>query len=64
MLITGTWGMWRRRDNRSGNYWIGSFGWGGRRLFVLPDFELVMGMNSGNYGKSPQELYRVTVQYS
>jgi CubicO group peptidase (beta-lactamase class C family) len=39
--------------------WIGGFGWGGQRLFLLPDLELVIAINCGNYGKSPEEQNRI-----
>ncbi|WP_163117302.1 serine hydrolase, partial [Acinetobacter baumannii] len=40
-------------------HWIGGIGWGGQRLFVVPELELVVAINCGNYGKSPQEQGRV-----
>ena len=40
-------------------HWIGGFGWGGQRLFVLPDLDLAIAINCGNYGKSPEEQNRV-----
>jgi CubicO group peptidase (beta-lactamase class C family) len=43
------------------HHWIGGIGWGGQRLLVLPDLELVVAINCGNYGKSPEEQNRVTV---
>jgi len=42
------------------HHWIGGIGWGGQRLFVLPDLSLVVAMNCGNYAKSGQEQNRVT----
>src|SRR5262249_22752863 len=42
------------------HHWIGGFGWGGQRLFVLPDLDLVIAINCGNYSKSPEEQNRVT----
>lgn len=42
------------------HHWIGGFGWGGQRLFVVPDLDLVVGMNCGNYRESPEEQNRVT----
>jgi CubicO group peptidase (beta-lactamase class C family) len=32
--------------------WIGGIGWGGQRLFALPDLDLVVAITCGNYGKS------------
>jgi CubicO group peptidase (beta-lactamase class C family) len=43
------------------HHWIGGIGWGGQRLLVLPDLELVVAINCGNYRKSPEEQNRVTV---
>jgi CubicO group peptidase (beta-lactamase class C family) len=42
------------------HHWIGGFGWGGQRLFILPDLDLVIAINCGNYRKSPEEQNRVT----
>jgi len=41
-------------------HWIGGFGWGGQRLFVLPDLDLVIAINCGNSRKSLEEQNRVT----
>lgn len=41
--------------------WIGGIGWGGQRLFVLPDLDLVVAMNCGNYGESGREQGRVNL---
>jgi CubicO group peptidase (beta-lactamase class C family) len=40
--------------------WVGGFGWGGQRLFVLPGLDLVVAINCGNYGKSIREQNDVT----
>ena len=42
------------------HHWIGGIGWGGQRLFVVPDLDLVIAINCGNYDRSPQEQNRVT----
>ena len=42
------------------HHWIGGIGWGGQRLFVLPDLALVGAMNCGNYAKSGEEQSRIT----
>jgi CubicO group peptidase (beta-lactamase class C family) len=42
------------------HHWVGGFGWGGQRLLVLPDLDLVIAMNCGNCRKSPEEQNRVT----
>lgn len=40
--------------------WVGGFGWGGQRLFVLPELDLVVAINCGNYGRSLREQNNVT----
>jgi CubicO group peptidase (beta-lactamase class C family) len=42
------------------HHWIGGIGWGGQRLFVFPDLDLVIALNCGNYRKSPTEQNRVS----
>ncbi|SKA02996.1 CubicO group peptidase, beta-lactamase class C family [Enhydrobacter aerosaccus] len=39
--------------------WVGGIGWGGQFLFVLPDLDLVVAMNCGNYGMTGREQGRV-----
>jgi len=41
------------------HHWIGGIGWGGQWLMVLPDLDVVVGINCGNYGKSGGEQSRV-----
>lgn len=41
-------------------HWVGGIGWGGQRLYALPDLELVIAITCGNYGKSGREQSRVT----
>jgi CubicO group peptidase (beta-lactamase class C family) len=42
-------------------YWFGGIGWGGQRLYVFPLLDLVIAMNSGNYGKTLMEQNRVNL---
>jgi len=42
------------------HHWVGGIGWGGQRLFVLPDLGAVIAINCGNYDKSLEEQNRVT----
>lgn len=35
--------------------WIGGIGWGGQRLYVVPKFDLVVGINCGNYRRPGAE---------
>jgi CubicO group peptidase (beta-lactamase class C family) len=39
--------------------WAGGIGWGGQRLYVFPELELVVAQNCGNYGKPGREQQRV-----
>jgi CubicO group peptidase (beta-lactamase class C family) len=39
--------------------WVGGIGWGGQRLYVFPDLDLVVAQNCGNYGKSAMEQRRI-----
>jgi CubicO group peptidase (beta-lactamase class C family) len=34
--------------------WVSAMGWGGQRIFVVPEFDLVVMVTSGLYGK-PRE---------
>ncbi|MGO4714862.1 serine hydrolase domain-containing protein [Bradyrhizobium sp. 2TAF24] len=43
------------------HHWIGGIGWGGQRLFVMPDLDLVVGINCGNYDKPGSEQSRVAL---
>lgn len=42
-------------------HWFGGIGWGGQRLFVFPEADLVVAMNCGNYRKSGMEQSRINV---
>lgn len=42
-------------------YWFGGIGWGGQKLYVFPDLDLVVAMNCGNYRKPGIEQNRVNV---
>ena len=39
--------------------WVAGIGWGGQRLFVLPDLDLVVAINCGNYNKPIMEQSRL-----
>jgi CubicO group peptidase (beta-lactamase class C family) len=42
-------------------HWFGGIGWGGQKLYVFPDLELVVAMNCGNYPKPGAEQNRVNL---
>jgi CubicO group peptidase (beta-lactamase class C family) len=41
--------------------WVGCFGQGGQRLFVMPDLALVVAVNAGNYGTPDQWIPPIRV---
>jgi CubicO group peptidase (beta-lactamase class C family) len=41
--------------------WIAGIGWGGQRLYVIPNADLVIGINCGNYRRSGADQHRVGV---
>jgi CubicO group peptidase (beta-lactamase class C family) len=42
-------------------HWYGGIGWGGQKLYVFPESDVVVAMNCGNYNKPGQEQNRVNV---
>jgi CubicO group peptidase (beta-lactamase class C family) len=53
--------QWYMGDGRPPRplHWVGGIGWGGQRLYAIPELDLVVAMNCGNYGKSGMEQSRV-----
>jgi CubicO group peptidase (beta-lactamase class C family) len=39
--------------------WVGGIGWGGQRLYVFPELDLVVAQNCGNYDKPGTEQRRI-----
>jgi CubicO group peptidase (beta-lactamase class C family) len=39
--------------------WMGGIGWGGQRLYVFPELDLVVAQNCGNYDKPATEQRRI-----
>jgi CubicO group peptidase (beta-lactamase class C family) len=42
-------------------HWFGGIGWGGQKLYVFPDTDIVVAMNCGNYNKPGAEQNRVNL---
>lgn len=36
--------------------WVGAFGWGGQRIIVVPDLDLVMMTTAAQYGQPKEGL--------
>jgi CubicO group peptidase (beta-lactamase class C family) len=50
-----------RAPNRPIAHWIGAFGYGGQRLFVLPELEIVVAITAGNYADKDQWIPPIRV---
>ena len=52
--------QWYMGDGRPPRplHWVGGIGWGGQRLYAIPELDLVVAMNCGNYGKSGMDQSR------
>jgi CubicO group peptidase (beta-lactamase class C family) len=47
--------------NRATWHWVGAFGYGGQRLFVLPELDLVVAITAGNYTDKDQGIPSIRV---
>ena len=47
--------------NRPITHWIGGFGYGGQRLFVMPDLGVVVAITCGNYADEKQWMPPIRV---
>jgi CubicO group peptidase (beta-lactamase class C family) len=47
--------------NRSIAHWIGAFGYGGQRLFVLPELDIAVAITAGNYADENQWIPPIRV---
>jgi CubicO group peptidase (beta-lactamase class C family) len=47
--------------NRPIAHWVGAFGYGGQRLFVLPELDIVVAITAGNYADKDQWIPPVRV---
>lgn len=52
---------WLGKLRRNGQPWIGAYGNGGQRLFIVPSLELVVVITAGNYNKPDQWKLPVAV---
>jgi CubicO group peptidase (beta-lactamase class C family) len=46
------WWLGRSTIDRRNIDWVGSLGWGGQRLYAVPEFSLVVAVTAGAYGSS------------
>ncbi|MBR1173355.1 serine hydrolase [Bradyrhizobium sp. KB893862 SZCCT0404] len=49
------------RPNRPITHWVGGFGYGGQRLFAMPDLGIVVAIASGNYADEKQWMPPIRV---
>lgn len=47
--------------NRPIAHWVGAFGYGGQRLFVLPELDIVVAITAGNYADEKQWIPPIRV---
>jgi CubicO group peptidase (beta-lactamase class C family) len=50
------WWMGRSLAGAKEVKWVAAFGWGGQRIFIVPDLELVMMTTAALYGKPKEGL--------
>jgi CubicO group peptidase (beta-lactamase class C family) len=50
------WWMGRSLSNGREFKWVGAFGWGGQRIFIVPELDLVMMTTAAQYGKPKEGL--------
>ena len=41
--------------------WIAAFGWGGQRIFVIPELDMVVMMTSGLFGRPKEGLAQLDI---
>jgi CubicO group peptidase (beta-lactamase class C family) len=50
------WWMGRSLSGAKETKWVAAFGWGGQRIFIVPDLDLVMMTTAAQYGKPKEGL--------
>jgi CubicO group peptidase (beta-lactamase class C family) len=50
------WWLGRSLSNGREFKWVGAFGWGGQRIFIVPELDLVMMTTAAQYGKPKEGL--------
>jgi CubicO group peptidase (beta-lactamase class C family) len=56
----GEW-LYGSPPNRPVAHWIGAFGYGGQRLFVLPELDITVAITAGNYADENQWIPPIRV---
>ena len=41
--------------------WVAAFGWGGQRLFIVPEFDLVMMTTAAQYGQPKEGVAAIDI---
>jgi CubicO group peptidase (beta-lactamase class C family) len=41
--------------------WIAAFGWGGQRIFIIPELDMVVMMTSGLFGRPKEGLAQLDI---
>lgn len=41
--------------------WVAAFGWGGRRIFIVPELDLVMMTTTAQYGQPKEGLAAIDI---
>ncbi len=55
------WWMGRSLSQGKEVRWIAAFGWGGQRIFVIPEFDMVVMMTSGLFGRPKEGMAQLDI---